>query len=97
MKSQATGCLIERSEPNPLRVLRAVRGMSQAEAAERAGITREWFNRLETGHGRPRPATARAIAAVFAVDYALLFPETSNAGPAMAGAAKGVTAPEDAS
>lgn len=51
---------------NRLRVLRAERGWSQGELAERLGVSRQTVNAIETGKYDPSLPLAFAIARVFA-------------------------------
>jgi transcriptional regulator with XRE-family HTH domain len=50
-----------------LRELRLDAGYSQAELAERAGLTREAISLLETGKRNPYPRTVRKLAGVLGV------------------------------
>ena len=50
---------------NPLRVLRAEREWSQAELAERLGVSRQTINALEVGKDDPSLALAFKIARLF--------------------------------
>ncbi|MGE0439142.1 MAG: helix-turn-helix transcriptional regulator [Gemmatimonadales bacterium] len=50
---------------NRLRVLRAERGWSQADLADRLGVSRQTVNAIETGKYDPSLPLAFAIAAVF--------------------------------
>lgn len=50
---------------NHLRVLRAERGWSQAELAQRLGVSRQTVNAIETGKYDPSLPLAFALAAVF--------------------------------
>lgn len=50
---------------NRLKVLRAERGWSQADLAERLGISRQSVNAIETGRYDPSLPLAFRIAAVF--------------------------------
>ena len=45
-----------------LKQLRAKREMSQADLAERSGISREYIARLETGHHDPSLSTLKKLA-----------------------------------
>ena len=45
-----------------LKALRAARGVSQAALAERAGLTREYVNKLEAGKYDPTLGTLGALA-----------------------------------
>ena len=50
---------------NRLRVLRAERGWSQADLAERLGVSRQTVNAIETGRYDPSLPLAFALARVF--------------------------------
>lgn len=50
---------------NRLRVLRAERGWSQAELAERLGVSRQTVNAIETGRYDPSLPLAFALARLF--------------------------------
>ena len=50
---------------NHLRVLRAERGWSQAELAQRLGVSRQTVNAIETGKYDPSLPLAFALARVF--------------------------------
>ena len=50
---------------NRLRVLRAERGWSQAELAERLGVSRQTVNAIETGRYDPSLPLAFGIARLF--------------------------------
>ena len=50
---------------NKIRVLRAERKWSQAELADRVGVSRNSINSIETGHFDPSLTLAFAIADVF--------------------------------
>jgi transcriptional regulator with XRE-family HTH domain len=54
-----------------LRILRAVRGWTQAEAAARLGISRGYLSRLENG-SRMSSAVKKAVARVFRIGIRLL-------------------------
>ena len=51
---------------NSLRVLRAERGWSQADLAERLGVSRQTVNAIETGRYDPSLPLAFGIAKAFA-------------------------------
>ncbi|MDH3595299.1 MAG: helix-turn-helix transcriptional regulator [Rhodospirillales bacterium] len=59
----------------PLRVLRAWRGLTQAEVAEAAGIKQGYLSELETGSKTPSLAVARRLAGALEVPADLLWPE----------------------
>ncbi len=50
---------------NRLRILRAERGWSQAEVADRLGVSRQTINAIETGRYDPSLPLAFAIARLF--------------------------------
>ena len=58
---------------NRLRVLRAERDWSQAELAERLGVSRQTVNAIETGRYDPSLPLAFTIARVFAQSIESLF------------------------
>jgi transcriptional regulator with XRE-family HTH domain len=80
------GSLAER-----LRVLRAQRGLSLTEAAERAGIQRQTLAFLERGERRPHTPTLAKIAAAYGVPVEELL-ELEE--PALAGKAEAPPSPE---
>jgi len=51
-----------------LKLLRERKALTQAELAERAGISRITVARLEAGVDEPRPATTRKLAAALGVE-----------------------------
>jgi putative transcriptional regulator len=59
---------------SPIALQRFVAGLSQADLAERAGISRDTICRLERGE-HPRIVTARALARVLGSTVAELFPD----------------------
>jgi transcriptional regulator with XRE-family HTH domain len=59
--------------PHPLEVARRLRGLTQAELALRAGLSREALNLIETGRRSPRLATMTAIADALGVSLGALF------------------------
>lgn len=58
---------------NHLRVLRAERGWSQAELAQRLGVSRQTVNAIETGRYDPSLPLAFALAKAFARPIEQLF------------------------
>lgn len=58
----------------PLRVLRVAFGLSQADLAEAAGISRHTIISLEKGTALPKLRTARALAHVLRCEVLDLFP-----------------------
>jgi putative transcriptional regulator len=61
---------------NRLRVLRAERDWSQADLAERLGVSRQSVNAVETGRYDPSLPLAFRIAAVFALPIEAIFSQT---------------------
>jgi len=61
---------------NRLRVLRAERGWSQADLAERLGVSRQSVNAVETGKYDPSLPLAFKIARVFDLAIEAIFTET---------------------
>jgi putative transcriptional regulator len=64
---------------NRLRVLRAERGWSQAELAERLSVSRQTVNAIETGKYDPSLPLAFKIARVFGQQIEEIFEEEGNA------------------
>jgi putative transcriptional regulator len=60
---------------NRLRVLRAERGWSQADLAERLGVSRQSVNAVETGKYDPSLPLAFRIARVFDLAIEAIFTE----------------------
>lgn len=58
---------------NTLRVQRAIRDLTQAELAERAGITRKSVNAIEAGRMVPSVLLALKLAGVLGVSVETLF------------------------
>ncbi len=58
---------------NRLRVLRAERGWSQSELAERLDVSRQSVNAIETGRYDPSLPLAFKIAAIFALPIEAIF------------------------
>lgn len=65
---------IRRTPPGPLRLRRLALGLTQADVAELAGVSREQVIRLEAGACDPRLSTASALAGALCVDLADVFP-----------------------
>ncbi len=61
---------------NRLRVLRAERNWSQADLAERLGVSRQSVNAVETGKYDPSLPLAFKIARVFELSIEAIFTET---------------------
>lgn len=66
---------------NRLRVLRAERGWSQADLAERLDVSRQTVNALETGKYDPSLPLAFKIARVFAQPIEAIFLEDAAPTP----------------
>lgn len=58
---------------NRLRVLRAERGWSQGDLAERLDVSRQSVNAIETGRYDPSLPLAFKIAAIFALPIEAIF------------------------
>ena len=58
---------------NRLRVLRAERGWSQSDLAERLDVSRQSVNAIETGRYDPSLPLAFKIAAIFALPIEAIF------------------------
>ncbi len=56
-----------------IKVLRAERGLTQAQLAERSGISEEWVRRIERGDGSPSLDTIEVLAQSLGVAVAALF------------------------
>jgi putative transcriptional regulator len=65
---------------NQLRVLRAERGWSQADLAERLRVSRQTVNAIETGRYDPSLPLAFAIARVFRSTIEAIFHPGSSGG-----------------
>lgn len=64
---------------NKLRVLRAERDWTQAELAERAGVSRQTINVIEAGKYDPSLPLAFKLAAVFGAGIEeIFFPDAAN-------------------
>ncbi len=68
---------------NRLRVLRAERGWSQAELAERLAVSRQTINAIETGRYDPSLPLAFQMARLFALPIEQIFSdgEERSTGP----------------
>ncbi len=55
---------------NPVRVWRAHRCLTVAELAVRAGVSRSYLSKIETGRREPTLSTVKALAAALGVDPA---------------------------
>lgn len=65
---------------NRLRVLRAERGWSQQDLAERLGVSRQSVNAIETGRYDPSLPLAFRIADLFGLAIEAMFENPSTAG-----------------
>lgn len=63
---------------NTLRVLRAERDWSQADLAERLGVSRQTINAIETGRYDPSLPLAFSIAALFGQPIERIFLDDSG-------------------
>ncbi len=77
-----------------VKALRAERGFSQVDLAEKARLSEEWIRRIERGVGAPSFETIEAIAAALNVGYAELFaePPPQTADGRLAAALQGLDA-----
>ena len=60
---------------SPVAAWRRYRGLSQAEVAQRAGLSQVWISRIEAGSGHGTPATRRKLAAALDAPVWALEPE----------------------
>lgn len=67
--------------PSALRVVRAARGFTQGELAERAGLARPTISRLENAHEKPQHSTAQRLASALGWNAGELFPQPTEDGP----------------
>jgi len=65
---------------NRLRVLRAEKGWSQAELAERLGVARQSVNAIETGKFDPSLPLAFRIARLFGQPVEAIFEDADDGG-----------------
>ena len=68
---------------NRLRILRAERGWSQAELAERLGVSRQTVNALETERYDPSLPLAFRIARLFGGAIEAIFEDEASTGGGM--------------
>ena len=66
---------------NRLRLLRAEQGWSQAELAERLGVSRQTVNAIETGRYDPSLPLAFGLARLFGVAIEKIFAPDAEARP----------------
>lgn len=67
---------------NRLHILRAERNWSQAELAERLGVSRQTVNALETGKYDPSLPLAFKIARLFQMPIEAIFQDNASPEPA---------------
>jgi putative transcriptional regulator len=67
---------------NELRVLRARHNLSQAELAERLGVSRQTVNAIETERYDPSLPLAFKIAALFSLPIEQIFSDQNTSGRA---------------
>ncbi len=80
-KPQAASYEPDYGEPrlaSPLYLFRHLRRWTQAELAERAGLTQETISRLERGLERPRTSTRARLAEALGFDAEVVFPEEAG-------------------
>jgi transcriptional regulator with XRE-family HTH domain len=65
-----------------VKALRAERGFSQVELADRAQLSEEWIRRIERGEASPSFQTIEVIAGALSVAYAELFTANPPTTPA---------------
>jgi len=75
---------VEEQLANTLKVQRAIHDLTQAELAERAGITRRSVNAIETGRMVPSVLLALKLARVLGVPVETLFALDGGSGSAPA-------------
>ena len=62
-----------------MRERRLEKGMSQVQLASRVGVWQSSITRFETGKARPKPATAKKIAAVLDFNWTEFYEEGEDA------------------
>ncbi len=72
--SFATAGYVRERRPNPLRVCRLLRAMTQRDVASASGVHRITVGRIERGLESPRPSTRTALAAALDYPEDVLFP-----------------------
>lgn len=65
--------------PSPLRVYRVAKGLTQAELAQLAGVSRPTVIYLEARRQNPLPSTAEALAEVLGTSVEEIFPPEESA------------------
>lgn len=63
---------------NWLRQLRLIRGKTEKQVAESAGISQPFYHYVETGQKTPSPDVAQAIADALGFDWTLFFPRKAR-------------------
>ena len=56
-----------------LKKKRTALGLTQADVAEQAKITRPYYTQIEAGNKRPSPDVAKRIAAIYQLDWTIFF------------------------
>jgi transcriptional regulator with XRE-family HTH domain len=79
---------------NEVKRLRRLKGLSQVELAELAGVSAYTVTEIETGHREPRGSTLRKLAAALDVEVADFFPK-APAPLSLDATAAGAGVPED--
>jgi transcriptional regulator with XRE-family HTH domain len=64
-----------------VRRLRKLKGLTQVELAELAGVSAYTITEIETGHREPRPSTLRKLAGALDADVADFFPRAPAPSP----------------
>lgn len=64
-----------------VRRLRKLKGLTQVELAELAGVSAYTITEIETGHREPRPSTLRKLAGALGVEVADFFPKARRSSP----------------
>ena len=64
--------------PSPLRIARAIRGVSQAALARACGVSQPQISRIETARRAPSAATSKAIADALGVPLGKLFSQENT-------------------
>jgi transcriptional regulator with XRE-family HTH domain len=59
---------------HPIRIARAIRGLTQRDIEREAGLPKTVLSRIERGHWQPDPATQLRIAMALEEDVNDLFP-----------------------
>lgn len=80
LMTHETSCPPQRRPPNPLRLRRLTLGLTQADLARLAGVSREQVQRLDTGRCVPTWPTAHAVAVALDCEPGALFPNERSPG-----------------